>query len=87
MAEGDCGYIELSHATSALYLPGIFPPGLEVSVATCARRRLDPQHWWESVNQSKSNTGGRRDAGDPVEMSGKSETGKATQSVVGIESN
>ena len=61
----------------------IFPPGLEVSVASARDGDFDPQHWWEKRESIKELT--QEVAGMLVtlwEMSGKSETGKATQSVV-----
>jgi uncharacterized SAM-binding protein YcdF (DUF218 family) len=63
----------------------VFPQGMEVRIASARDGDFDPEHWWEKRKSIKELT--REFAAMVVtvwELSGKSETGETTQSVVAL---
>ena len=72
------------HTRRARYIfRHVFPQGVEVRIASARDGDFDPEHWWEKRKSIKELT--REFAAMVVtvwELSGKSETGETTQSVV-----
>jgi uncharacterized SAM-binding protein YcdF (DUF218 family) len=63
----------------------VFPPGVDVRIASARDGDFDPEHWWEKRKATKELT--KEFAGMVMtwwELRGKSETNEATQSVVDL---
>ncbi len=74
------------HTRRARYIfEHVFPPGMEVRMASARDGDFDPEHWWEKRKSIKELTEEFVGMMESVwELRGKSEKSETTQSVVGL---